>query len=878
MHDSSPATRTTIDRSPADVFGRIAGQSARAHAKHGAAAAAWPSMRGGFRNAGRMRVPFTPRDGLAIRHFRTGNAVFSTPVIGADETLYVGSADHAFYAFDPIAGTEKWKRDVGEVIDSAATVGDDGTVFVPSGNGLYAFAPDGAQRWHLDLLQDPSHFSPSTIYWWEGNAVVGPNGWIYAGCDDFHVYAVDPSGTIRWKTLTGCCIWTAACFGPDGTVYLVSFDFRLYALDMETGKVKWTRNMKNFVVSSPMLAPDGNLYLGSFDRKLYALDPADGRLRWSMETGGPIYATPAVDDDGLLYLGSCDGNVYCIDPATRAVRWSRYTGDCVRCSVSLGPDPEGARPFLAYVGSGTGTLYAFEPDGTCRWTYDTLAGAPARAQYCNINASIALGRHGLATASANGDVVYVPYDVARTHRDAPGFAYRPADPFPAEGSFFYPVSVGGVVSPAPANGTPLRASPADTVSLRIVHRDGGVTLPAEIDPASVTVTLRDGVPYRALVTPEGTQVNLVPERAVPAGTHRVTVKASYRAGGRTAEISSDCAIEVAPVKDPGSVAGLRFRIEQMSIYTPAIVASFDQIGIASLAIDVGIVRFDPVTKRVVAWGVQKFGIGPDGGPVAGIPVPRSFFFAFGGTYENGTLLLESGACQFEITAFPVPLDTLRFTATVGADGVSASSLLAEVRLRRAIWRTVQSWLPLPRRGGGGRFLYRLRALGGMFGAWFPDTGKGSSVFDVWDAARRMVPQGFWILAARVWRPWGMVDRTGWFAGIGTFVAGPSVADAHDGLHVTRFEYDAKRRRVRARFEADPSYVRGDACPGILLVERETGRPVPLNYSLTQWIARTKRNVPTKVTLELPSGLDVAKGIDAVLFVDLDERATIPLTA
>ena len=75
------------------------------------------------------------------------------------------------------------------------------------------------------------------------------------------------------------------------------------------------------------------------------------------------------------------------------------------------PDPEGTHPFLAYVGSGTGMLYAFEPDGTCRWSYDTLPAGPERAQYCNINASIDLGRNGLATASANVDVVYVPYTV-----------------------------------------------------------------------------------------------------------------------------------------------------------------------------------------------------------------------------------------------------------------------------------------------------------------------------------------------------------------------------------------------------------------------------------------------------------------------------------
>jgi len=871
------ALHTHVAPPPADIAARITAERATAYVKRPELVAPWPSMRGDFRNQGRMRVAPEYRDDLGIRHFRTGNAIFSTPVIGADETVYVGSADHVFYAFDPLENRTKWSHDVGEVIDSASTIGADGSIYVPSGNGLYSFTPEGEQRWHLDLLKLENHFSPSTIYWWEGNAVVGPNGWVYAGCDDLHVYAIDPTGVIRWKTMTGCCVWTAACFGPDNTVYFVSFDFRLYAFDMLTGAVKWSLNMKNFVVSSPMLAPDGTLYLGSFDKKLYALDSDDGRLKWTMETGGPIYATPAVDDDGLLYVGSSDGNVYCIDPVTRSIRWTYYTGDCVRCSVSLGPDPECTHPFLAYVGSGTGTIYAFEPDGTCRWSYDTLPAGPARAQYCNINASIALGRSGLATASANGDVIYVPYTVAKTHRDAPGFSYRPTEAYPRDASLLCPVSLGGVMSSESSDHGTIAVHAADTVSLKLVHREGGATVPAAIDPASVTVSLPDGVSYCALVTPDGSQVNLIPESAPPAGTHSVTVKASYAAGGKKHEVVSCCAIEIEKVSNPGTVEGLRFRIEQMSIYVPSIIASFDQIGIASLAIDVTIARFDALTGSITAWGVQKFGIGPDGQPVTGIPVPRTFFFAFGGTYIDGTLILESADCQFEITAFPVPLDLLRFTATVTEKGIDGRSMLAEVKLRSAIWRTVKSWLPLPRRGGGGRFMYRMRKVAEMFGAWFPETGRMNGVSQLWTTVRRMAPQWFWIIAARVWRPWGMVDRSGWFAGVGTFLAMPSRAHSHDGLRVESFSYDARRRRVRAHFTAGASYTRGDACPGILLVDRASGAPLACNYSLALRAKRDHRNVPVHATLDFPSRLDVTKGVDAILFVDLDERAAIPLS-
>ena len=427
-----------------------------------------------------------------------------------------------------------------------------------------------------------------------------------------------------------------------------------------------------------------------------------------------------------------------------------------------------------------------------------------------------------------------------------------------------------------AERAPIAVDPADTVSLRVVHREAGRTLPAAIDPASLRVALPADAPYTPLVTPDGAHVHLLPDRGIPAGDHAIDMEFSYAVDGAVHRMASRCTLAVRPVGASGPVVGRTFRIEQMSIYVPSIVPSFDQIGIASLAIDVKIVRHEPATGRVLAWGVQKFGIGADGKPALGIPVPRFFTFAFGGTYQGGTLILESGECQFEITAFPVPLDRLRFTASVKGDRIVASSMLTEAKLRSAIWRTIRSWLPLPRRGGGGRFMYRVRALGGQFGAWFPERDAWKGACKLWTAAYRMVPQGFWILAARVWRPWGMVDATGWYAGVGTFIAGEAREAPHDGLEVERFAYDPRRRRVRAWFRATPSYARGDACPGILLVDRETGQPVPLNYSLRQWTSRNKRHVPTKVTLELPSTLDVTKGMDAVLFVDLDERATVPV--
>ncbi len=99
-------------------------------------------MRGNMRNNGIAAYRAKLQPSLQVRRFRTGNAVFSTPVIGADETVYVGSADKKFYAFDPVTGTQRWQFAAGEVIDSAACIGPDGTLYVPCGDAkLYAVSP-----------------------------------------------------------------------------------------------------------------------------------------------------------------------------------------------------------------------------------------------------------------------------------------------------------------------------------------------------------------------------------------------------------------------------------------------------------------------------------------------------------------------------------------------------------------------------------------------------------------------------------------------------------------------------------------------------------------------------------------------------------------
>jgi outer membrane protein assembly factor BamB len=64
--------------------------------------------------------------------------VESSPAVGADGTIYVGSDDHNLYAINP-DGSLKWRYDTGDKVYSSPAIGSDGTIYAGSDDdNLYA--------------------------------------------------------------------------------------------------------------------------------------------------------------------------------------------------------------------------------------------------------------------------------------------------------------------------------------------------------------------------------------------------------------------------------------------------------------------------------------------------------------------------------------------------------------------------------------------------------------------------------------------------------------------------------------------------------------------------------------------------------------------
>ena len=81
--------------------------------------------------------------GTPIWEFKTAGEVFSSPAIGADGTIYVGSKDGKVYALDGKSGDKLWAFETRGKVYSSPAIGSDGTVYVGSGdNKLYAIKTD----------------------------------------------------------------------------------------------------------------------------------------------------------------------------------------------------------------------------------------------------------------------------------------------------------------------------------------------------------------------------------------------------------------------------------------------------------------------------------------------------------------------------------------------------------------------------------------------------------------------------------------------------------------------------------------------------------------------------------------------------------------
>ena len=331
----------------------------------------------------------------------------SSPAIGADGTIYVGSQDGNLYAISP-RGAKKWTFETGSPIGSSPAIGADGTIYVGSGDRyLYAISADGKKRW--------AYQTGEAVY---SSPAIGRDGTVYV-VSAGKLYAISADGTENWAFQSREAAYSSPVIAEDGTIYLVAAG-KLYAISAE-GKTKWAYGTG--LDSTPAIGRDGTIYVGSGDRNLYAIS-ADGRKRWACETGAAVYFSAAIGADGTIYAGADDGKLYAIS-AEGTVKWTFDTGDSQLTTPAVGADG------TIFVGSHYGkSFHAVAADGRDRWSFDI-----------SVDSSPAIGADGTIFVGAGDGTLYA------LRSDCGGLARSPWPMYRRDPS--HSAAAGGlVVSPA----------------------------------------------------------------------------------------------------------------------------------------------------------------------------------------------------------------------------------------------------------------------------------------------------------------------------------------------------------------------------------------------------------------------------------------------
>lgn len=327
---------------------------------------------------------------------------------------------------------------------SSPVIGPDGTIYVATGmegtdttGYLYAITPTGMKKWRLKLPGLPAATAPAVAS--DGTIYVHMNGNEGNQVAVERLEAVNPNGTKKWifKTNGGAGSFTSntqssPVIGPDGTIYFGSMDTLLYALK-PTGKVKWAVSpTASSIQSSPALDVSQNAVYVQDAASEVAAYGTDGTLKWkesiSSSTGG-MSSVAVSASTGVLYVAEeSPATLYVIDPDGTVASATPIgsSGDFAFSTPAIGPDG------TIYIG--LDGLYAFTPAGVLKWRALPFVLDSSAAPVVAADGTIYWDAHCTSGGATQGLCAINPDGTLRWSIELPDTSGKGLDPAPAVGA------------------------------------------------------------------------------------------------------------------------------------------------------------------------------------------------------------------------------------------------------------------------------------------------------------------------------------------------------------------------------------------------------------------------------------------------------------
>lgn len=247
-----------------------------------------------------------------------------------------------------------------------------GPIEITTTTTLRYTAVDSSGNWSPIYLQNYVIGNGTTTYTNSQINTTGPQtnntNWIYTITDGFEIEAY--------------------AIGPDGTIYVGTFDGytkngNLYAI-YSNGTLKWSYHTGG--VSAITIDPDGTIYVKEYFGTEYAFNP-NGTLKWNTKEVTVDTGFRTIGNDGIIYV-VVNGLLYAYNP-DKTLKWQFGTETAYGLKLNtlsgtpvIGPDGTiyiTGRYNVVYLDEAIGViiatqlckLYAINPDGTLKWTYDT---------------------------------------------------------------------------------------------------------------------------------------------------------------------------------------------------------------------------------------------------------------------------------------------------------------------------------------------------------------------------------------------------------------------------------------------------------------------------------------------------------------------------
>ncbi|XP_061359755.1 protein GAMETE EXPRESSED 3 [Gastrolobium bilobum] len=274
---------------------------------------------------------------------------------------------------------------------SKPLIGDDGRIYICSGNNFFAFENNGSIAWtmHIDYKCNvdmaPVHGGPGKIYLVAENRILRINygnigtsepsldvfleeaeiiglsvstlsSIVFINVKNRGLFAYMSHGRLLWsvgpvlyqfgyrqgcrKNITDCYFASVPVLDQcEASIYISNTEGELYSLSVRSRHFRWIQDFssldKNFTITA---GNNGHLYVTVPARALVlALDVFSGNVLWQRSVGplSKVDSEPVVDSNGWVSIGSLDGFLYSFSPTGVLKKFSRKNTE--NSLVQVGP-------------------------------------------------------------------------------------------------------------------------------------------------------------------------------------------------------------------------------------------------------------------------------------------------------------------------------------------------------------------------------------------------------------------------------------------------------------------------------------------------------------------------------------------------------------